>query len=98
MSKDPIAALIGRDAIALMSSFRPCDGLPDFGAAVGAFIDEVDGRHAPMGFDVSYIHWKQSHAAGAEDRNWLDVVMLDVGWHIGSPSQRKHMNLGPARI
>ena len=40
----------------LMSSFRLGNGLPDFGAAVGALIDEVDFRHAPMRLDVSDIH------------------------------------------
>jgi hypothetical protein len=98
MSKAADAALIGWAAIALMLPLRPRDGLPDFGAAVRAFIDEVDRRQAPMGLDVSHIHGKQSHAAGADDRNSLDFVMLYVGWHIGSPSQQKHVNLNPARI
>jgi hypothetical protein len=58
-------------------------GLPDFGTAVGAFIDEVDRRKAPMRLDVSDEHRKQSNAAGADDRGHLnDRVMLDVGWHV----------------
>jgi hypothetical protein len=40
----------------LMSSFGLCYRLPDFGAAIGALIDEVDLRHAPMRFDVPDIH------------------------------------------
>jgi hypothetical protein len=74
-----------------MLSHRLCHGLPDFGATVGAFVDEVDPGHAPMGFDVPDIHRKQSYAAGANHRgSGFCVVMLDVGWHFGSPSQRKH--------
>ena len=64
-------------------AFRLGHGLPDFGTAVGAFIDEVDGRKAPVRLDVSDIHGKQSNAAGANDRGYLDDrVMLDVGWHV----------------
>jgi hypothetical protein len=72
------------------------NGLPDFGAAIVAFIDEIDLRHAPMGFDVSNVHWQLPDAAGADDRRDPDFVMLDVGWHVGSPSQRKRSNLNPA--
>ena len=56
-----------------------------FGAAIRALIDEVDLRHAPMGFDLPDIHGKQSHTAGADDRSVLALVMLNVGWHVGSP-------------
>jgi hypothetical protein len=73
---------------ALVWPLRPDDGLPDFGAAVWALIDEVDLRHAPMGLDVPHEHGQQSYAAGADNRSSLDFVMLDVGWHFGSPSQR----------
>lgn len=43
-------------ANALMSSFRPGNGLPDFSAAVGALVDEIDLRHAPMGLDLPHEH------------------------------------------
>ena len=36
-----------------------------------------------------------SDTAGADDRRGLNFVMLDVGWHVGSPSQRKHGNFNP---
>src|ERR1019366_1479804 len=62
----------------------------DLGAAVGALIDEVDLRHTPMGLDVSDVHREQSYATGADNRSCLNFVVLDVGWHVGSPSQRKH--------
>jgi hypothetical protein len=74
----------------LMPRLRPCNGLPDFGAAIRALIDKVDFRHAPMRLNVPHIHRQQSDAAGAEDRRCLTfVVVLDVGWHVGSPSRRK---------
>jgi hypothetical protein len=83
-----------------MLPFRLGHGLPDFGATVGALIDEVDLRHAPMRLDLSDIHRKQSNAAGADNRGRLDLVMLDVGWHIGSPSAEARRistpNLKPA--
>jgi hypothetical protein len=69
-----------------MAPFRLGHGLPDFGAAVGAFIDEVDCRHAPVGLDLSDEHRHESNAAGADDWRSLNFVMLDVGWHVGSPS------------
>jgi hypothetical protein len=78
-----------------MSLLRLRHGLPDFGAAVGTLIDEVDLRHAPMGLDFSDIHRKQSYAAGADHSGCFTFVMLNVGWHIGSPSQRKHVKLNP---
>jgi hypothetical protein len=74
------------------------DGLPDFGAAIGALVDKVDLRHAPMGLDVSDVHREQTYAAGADDWSCLDFVMLDVGWHLGSPSLRKHGNFNPEPI
>jgi hypothetical protein len=40
----------------LMPSFRLGDRVPDLGATVGALIDEIDLRQAPMGLDVSDIH------------------------------------------
>jgi hypothetical protein len=39
-----------------------------------------------MGLDLSDIHRKQSYAAGTDHRGCLTFVMLDVGWHVGSPS------------
>jgi hypothetical protein len=65
----------------LMPSFRLGDGVPDLGTAVGAFIDEIDLRQPPMGFDVSNVHGQQSDAARADDRSGLDFMMLDIGWH-----------------
>lgn len=75
-----------RSDFALVPLLRPCDGLPDFGAAFGALIDEVDARHAPMGLDLPDKHRQQSYAAGADDWSFVDFVMLDIGWHVGSPS------------
>ena len=77
------------DANASVSSFWLRDRLPDFGAAVGALIDEVDLRYAPMGLNLPDVHRKQSNAAGAHNRSCLDFAMLDIGWHVGSPSQQK---------
>jgi hypothetical protein len=77
-----------RDANASMLSYRLRYRLPDFGAAVGALIDEVDLGHAPMGLNVSDKHRQKSQAAGAENRSVLSCVVLDVGWHVGSPSPR----------
>jgi hypothetical protein len=48
-----------------------------------------------MRLDVPDKHRQRAYAAGAEDRSGLDFVMLDVGWHVGSPSQRKHVNFNP---
>src|SRR3954469_2256333 len=79
-----------------MPPFRPGDGLPDFGAAVGALIDKVDLRHAPMGLDLPDKHGKYSHAAGAQDRSGFGFVMLNVGWHVGSPFNRGHGEPQPA--
>jgi hypothetical protein len=78
-----------------MPSFRLADGLPDFGAAVRALKDEVDLRHAPMRLDLPDVHRKQSDATGAEDRGCLDFMVMHVGWHVGSPSKRKQVNLSP---
>jgi hypothetical protein len=48
-----------------------------------------------MGLDVSNVHREQSQAAGADDWSRLYFVMLDVGWHVGSPSKRKHRKFQP---
>ena len=82
-------------ANALMSSFRLGNGLSDFGTAVGALVDKVDPRLAPMWLDLPHEHREYSYTAGADDRCGLSFVVLDVGWHVGSPSQRKHVDLNP---
>jgi hypothetical protein len=79
-----------------MPSFWLGDRVPDLGAAVGALIDEVDLRQAPMRLDVSNVHRQQSYAAWADNRSGLDFVMLDIGWHDGSPSQPNGANFNPA--
>ena len=38
-----------------------------------------------MGLYLPDKHGKQSHTAGAEDRSGFGFVMLNVGWHVGSP-------------
>jgi hypothetical protein len=84
-----------------MRAFRLAYGMPDLGAAVRALIDQVDLGHAPVWLDLPDIHRKQSDTAGADDRSHLDFmvcVMLYVGWHVGSPSQRKHVIRNPAPI
>ncbi len=48
-----------------------------------------------MGLDVSDIHRQQSYAAWANNRSSLNFVVLDVGWHIASPSQQNSVNLNP---
>ena len=78
-----------------MSAFRLGYGLSDFAAAVGALIDEVDLGHAPMGLDISDEHRQKSQAAGAENRSALSCMVLNVGWHIGSPSPRSAVISAP---
>jgi hypothetical protein len=60
-------------------------GLSDFGATIGALVDEVDLRHAPMGLDLPHEHRKYAYTTRADDRCCLDIMMLDVCWHMGSP-------------
>jgi hypothetical protein len=74
-----------RGLVAVMQS--PGHGLPDFGAAIQAFKDEVDLRHAPMRLNVANHHRQNPYAAGADDRDCvsLDFVVMNVGWHVGSP-------------
>ena len=81
-----------------MLAFWPGYSLPDFAAAVGALIDEVDLGHAPMGLDVSDKHREKSQAAGAENRSVLSCVVLDVGWHVGSPSPRSAVISAPNQL
>src|SRR6478752_2620969 len=64
--------------------------LSDLRTAVGAFIGEVDLRHAPMRFDIPHIHRKPD-AAWTNDKGWLDVVvMVDIGWHVDTPHESIH--------
>jgi hypothetical protein len=84
-----------------MPSFGLANGVPDLGAAIGALIDKVDLRQAPLRLDVSNIHRQQSDAAWTDDRCHLDLVMLDIamldiGWHDASPSQQNGANFNPA--
>jgi hypothetical protein len=69
-----------------MPRFRLHNGLADFRAAVGAFISEVDLRHAPMRLDVAHIH-RNSDAAWTQDEGGFNIVMMDIGWHVGSPQE-----------
>src|SRR5882757_10221050 len=63
--------------------------LPDFNTAVGAFIGEVDLRQAPVRFDVLHIHGKPD-TARTNDEGGFDVMMADIGWHVGSPQRSIH--------
>ena len=74
--------------VALMPQFRLDHGLSNFGAAVGAFIGEVDLRHAPMRFDVPHIHRNPDAARTDDEGRFGIVVMMDIGWHVGSPQQK----------
>ena len=70
----------------LVQQFRLGHRLPDLRAAVGAFIGEVDLRHAPMRCDVPDVH-RQALTAWADHEGWFGVVMVDIGWHVGSPTR-----------
>lgn len=72
-----------------VASLRLFDGLPDLGPAPGALIDEVDLGRAPVRLDFTHEHGKQAHAARADHRGGIGRVMLDISWHLGSPSQAK---------
>src|SRR4051812_26588133 len=63
--------------------------LPDLHPAVGAFIGEVDLRQAPVRFDILHIHGK-AYAARTNDEGGFDVMMADIGWHVGSPQRSIH--------
>ena len=64
--------------------------LPDFGTAIETFIDEVDLRRAPVRLDLAHIHGQQPHAARTDLRRDLgDVMVVDKGWHVGSPMEAK---------
>ena len=70
----------------LVQQFRLGHRLPDLRAAVGAFIGEVDLRHAPMWCDVLDVH-RQARTAWADHEGWFGIVMVDIGWHVGSPTR-----------
>jgi hypothetical protein len=63
--------------------------LPEFGTAIETFIDAVDLGRIPMRLDLAHIHGQQTHAAGTDlGRHlgvMLDVMVLNEGWHVGSP-------------
>jgi predicted TIM-barrel enzyme len=78
---------------ASVSMLRFSQRLPELGTAIETFIDEVDLGRVPMRLDLAHIHGQQSHATRADLRRhlgvMLDVVMLNEGWHVGSPSAAK---------
>src|SRR4029077_2258807 len=76
----------------LVQQFRLGHRLSDFRATVRAFIDEVDRRHAPVRCYVLDVH-RQAHTARADHEGWFGVVMVDIGWHVGSPT--RHSTLVP---
>ena len=68
----------------LMPRFRLHDGLANLGAAVGAFISEFDLRHAPMRLDIAHIHWNSDATRTDDEGRFGIVVLMDIGWHVGS--------------
>jgi hypothetical protein len=68
----------------LMPQLRLHNGLANFGAAIGALIGEVNLGLVPMRFDVADIHWKPD-TARTKDETWLNAIMMNIGWHVGSP-------------
>src|SRR4249919_3854335 len=60
--------------------------LPNLSATVGAFIGDVDLRHAPTWCDVLDVH-RKALTAWTDHEGWFGfgVVMVDIGWHVGSP-------------
>ena len=64
--------------------FRLGHRLPNLRATVGAFIGEVDLRYAPMWCDVLDVH-RKALTAWTDHEGWFGVVMVDIGWHVGSP-------------
>src|SRR6266571_5846618 len=72
----------------VLQHLRLPDGLPDLGAAISAFIDEVDFGKAPMRLNIAHVHWQEPHTSGANHRRDFDILMmLYISWHLGSPSQ-----------
>jgi hypothetical protein len=70
----------------LVQQFRLGHRLPDLRATVGAFKCEVDLRHAPMWCDILDVH-RQALTAWADHEEWFGLVMVDIGWHVGSPKR-----------
>ncbi|MGL4558890.1 MAG: hypothetical protein ACRCV5_15430, partial [Afipia sp.] len=64
------------------------DCFPHFGAAGGAFINEVDPRQIPMRLNLPDLHGKAqaawTHGHGCVKDLTL-LVMLCIGWHDCSP-------------
>ena len=77
-----------------MPHFRLHHGPANLGAAVGAFISEIDLRHAPMRLDVAHIH-RNSDAARTKDEGGFNIVMMDIGWHVGSPQEDTQESISP---
>src|SRR5882757_232031 len=69
----------------LMRPLRLCQGLPDLGAAVCTLVDEIEPGHAPERLNVPDIQ-RVSPAAGTHRHRRLDVAVLNIRWHVGSPS------------
>jgi hypothetical protein len=76
----------------LVQQFRLGHRLPDLRATVGAFKGEVDLRHAPMWCDILDVH-RQALTAWADHEEWFGLVMVDIGWHVGSP--KRHSAIVP---
>src|SRR4051812_5975668 len=76
------------DVRSVPQQLRLADRLSDLGAAIGAFIDEVDLGETPVRLDLAHIHRQEAHARRANHRRYLDILMmLYISWHLGSPSQ-----------
>jgi hypothetical protein len=73
--------------VAVVPSLLSGHGLPDFSAAIRALKYDIDLRHAPIGRDVANDHRQNSDATGTDYRDGLglDLVMMHIGWHVGSP-------------
>ena len=70
-----------------MPHVRLHDGPANLSAAVGAFIGELDLRHGPMRLDVAHKHRKSDAARTDDEGRFGVVVMMDIGWHVGSPQE-----------
>jgi hypothetical protein len=81
----------GRRVCASMVRFP--QRLPEFGTAIETFIDTVDLGRVPVRLDLAHIHGQQSHAVRTDLGRRLglvpDVMMLNEGWHAGSPLAAK---------
>jgi hypothetical protein len=76
-----------------MPQFRLHDGLANLGAAVGAFIGEVDLGHAPVRLDVAHKHWQSNAARTNHEGRFGIIVLMDIGWHVGSPQESFQKNI-----